>query len=213
MLHELITAQHQQIVTRASRKTAARSIQQCTGLELDQGVSILLDQIVDVLRAPVSGTGLMNERAAKQWSNLRRTGFSVSQVVHSYGDVCQAVTELALEVDTPVATNDFRVFSRCLDEAIASALAAYEQERDTEITRSSAERLSLLVRELVRPVSSALFALDGLSALDGFKRGSLLLHTNAGALLDRSLLLLQSLIDKALAEVPQDQGDGAPVVG
>ena len=173
---------------------------------------MLLDQIVDVLRASVPGTRMMNERAAKQGRDLRRMGFSVSQVVHSYGDVCQAVTELAIEVDTPVATNDFRVFSRCLDEAIASALAEYEQQRDAEIARGSAEKLSMLVRDLARPLSSALAALDDLSAFDGLKRSSLVLHTNAGALLDRSLLLLQSLIDRALAEVSQEQGDGVSVV-
>ena len=204
MLHELITAQHQQIVLRAREKTAARSLEQSTDLELDQGVSLLLDQIGDILRVSVAGTRVINERAAKQGRDLLRMGFSVSQVVHSYGDVCQAVTELAIESDTPVATDDFRVFSRCLDDAIASALTEYEQQRDAEISRSRAENLGMLVRDLHHPLASAL------SALGSLKRGSMVLHTSAAALLDRSLLLLQSLIDRAPTQAPPEPAQAAP---
>jgi hypothetical protein len=204
VLHELITAQHQQIVLRAREKTAARSLEQSTDLELDQGVSLLLDQIGDILRVSAAGTRMINERAAKQGRDLLRMGFSVSQVVHSYGDVCQAVTELAIEIDTPVATADFRVFSHCLDEAIASALTEYEQQRDAEISRSRAENLGMLVRDLDRPLASALAALRSL------KYSSLAPHAGAGALLDRSLLLLQSLIDRAPAETPAEPAQASP---
>jgi hypothetical protein len=31
-----------------------------------------------------------------------RQGFTVSQVVHDYGDVCQAITELAVELNAPI---------------------------------------------------------------------------------------------------------------
>jgi hypothetical protein len=40
--------------------------------------------------------------------DLLLQGFTVSQVVHDYGDVCQTITELALETNQPIDTADFR---------------------------------------------------------------------------------------------------------
>jgi hypothetical protein len=45
--------------------------------------------------------------------------------VHEYGDVCQTITELAIEMDAPISTTDFRMMSRCLDAAIAAAVTEY----------------------------------------------------------------------------------------
>jgi hypothetical protein len=39
----------------------------------------------------------MGIAAAAHGRELVEGGYSVSQVVHDYGDVCQAITELALE--------------------------------------------------------------------------------------------------------------------
>ena len=56
---------------------------------------------------------------------LRLQGFTVSQVVHDYGDVCQSITDLAMERDAPISVDDFRTLNRCLDDAIASAVTEY----------------------------------------------------------------------------------------
>ena len=52
-------------------------------------------------------------------------GFSVSQVVHGYGDICQASTELAIEQDEPITTDEFKTLNGCLDAAIAEALTEH----------------------------------------------------------------------------------------
>jgi hypothetical protein len=49
--------------------------------------------------------------------------------VHDYGDVCQAITELALAINAPISTDDFRMLNRCLDDAIAGAVTQYTRER------------------------------------------------------------------------------------
>ena len=58
-------------------------------------------------------------------ADLLRLGYTVDQVVHDYGDVCQAVTELAGEHDQEISTNEFRTLNRCLDNAIADAVTAF----------------------------------------------------------------------------------------
>ena len=59
----------------------------------------------------------------------------MSQVVHDYGDVCQAITELAVEMDAPISTDDFRMLNRCLDDAIAGAVTEYGRERNQSDAR------------------------------------------------------------------------------
>jgi hypothetical protein len=46
------------------------------------------------------------------WQDLRRQGFTVSQVVHDYGDVCQSITEIAVEQNAHIGTDDFRMLPR-----------------------------------------------------------------------------------------------------
>jgi hypothetical protein len=60
----------------------------------------------------------------------------VSQVVHDYGDLCQAITQLAVETNAPLSAEDFRTLSRCVDDAIACAVKEYGRE---DISRRSAE--------------------------------------------------------------------------
>ena len=59
----------------------------------------------------------------------------MSQVVHDYGDVCQSVTDLAVEVNAPISTDDFRTLNRCLDEAIAGAVTEYGREQNQSDAR------------------------------------------------------------------------------
>jgi hypothetical protein len=64
-------------------------------------------------------------------------GFTVSQVVHDYGDICQAITEWAVEQNAPITTDEFHVLNRCLDTAIADAVT--EHARITAASRSADE--------------------------------------------------------------------------
>jgi hypothetical protein len=50
--------------------------------------------------------------------------------VHAYGDVCQSITDLAVELNAPISTDDFRTLNRCLGDAIASAVTVYAHEQD-----------------------------------------------------------------------------------
>ena len=49
-------------------------------------------------------------------------GFTVSQVVHDYGDVCQTDHRAGDRTNAPISTDDFRMLNQCLDDAIASAV-------------------------------------------------------------------------------------------
>jgi hypothetical protein len=72
----------------------------------------------------------IGESAGHHGHDLLTKGFTVSQVVHDYGDVCQAITELAMEMHAPISTSDFHALNRCLDDAIAAAVTQFGRERE-----------------------------------------------------------------------------------
>lgn len=54
----------------------------------------------------------------------------MGEVVHGYGDVCQVITELAIEMNASVTVREFRTFNRLLDNAIADAVSSFVGHRE-----------------------------------------------------------------------------------
>jgi signal transduction histidine kinase len=135
---------------------------------------------------------------------LLSLGFSVDQVVHDYGDLCQSITDLAFERDAPFAIEEFRTLNRCLDNAIADAVSEFSRQRDfTLADKQSAdvnERLGILVHELRNALGTANFAVRALET------GGLPIAGATGSVLKRSLFSLGKLIDRSLAEVRFEAG-------
>jgi hypothetical protein len=49
-----------------------------------------------------SGGSAIGDSAARHGGELLAAGFTVGQVVHDYGDICQTITELAVEQNVPI---------------------------------------------------------------------------------------------------------------
>ena len=112
MLHEFLTLHRDDIIARTRVKVAIRIAPRATEPELEHGVSLFLDQLSATLRREKDTSARQTSEeiaksAALHGGELRRAGFTVAQVVHDYGDLCQAVTELAIELESPIATDEF----------------------------------------------------------------------------------------------------------
>jgi hypothetical protein len=94
---------------------------------------------------------------------LRGLGLWIDEVVHGYGDVCQAVTELAVELDAPVSVAEFHTLNRCLDSAIAAAVTAWTGDHETTAWATEGQRASKDDR-LRRLVGGAITVFDLLRA-------------------------------------------------
>jgi signal transduction histidine kinase len=154
------------------------------------------------LSGPAGGGAVLSDigvSAARHGRTLLQHGFTVDQVVHNYGDLCQAVTDLAFERGAAVGTDEFRTLNRCLDNAIADAVTEFTYQRDLLIadkgTQALNERLGFLAHELRNLIQSATLALSAI------KSGNVGLAGATGAILDRSLIGLRNLIDRSLADV------------
>ena len=204
MLYEFIAVNRDEIIRRCRAKVARRSVPAPTSAEIDHGVPVFLDQLGDALRLGLHSTPEIGESALQHGHDLLLQGFTVSQVVHDYGDICQAITELAVELNAPVSTDDFRMLNRCLDEAIAGAVTQYTRERNQPgiegETARGAERLGFFTHELRNLTNTAIVAFEVL------KTGNVGVAGSTGAVLHRSLTALRALIGRSLAEVRLTQG-------
>jgi hypothetical protein len=202
MLHEFVSVNRDEIINRCRAKVATRLAPTPTKAEIDHGVPMFLDQLVEELRtglSPDTDNKKIKKSATQHGQDLLRQGFTVSQVVHDYGDVCQTITEIAMELDSPISTPEFRMLNRCLDDAIAGAVTEYGRERDQSIdgrtVGETERRLGTLTRELRTSIHTAGVALEVIRA------GRVGIAGSTGTVLDRSLLSARDLVDRLLAEV------------
>ena len=199
MLDEFITMYRDAIIERARQKLTARPWPSASVQELENGVPVFLTQLTEALRWQSTGAAYspreLGSAAARHGSELLALGFTVSQVVHDYGDICQAITELAIEQNAPITTDEFKTLNRCLDTATAEAVT--EHARITADSRLAEEthRSGHLAHETRDLLNTALLAYQAL------KRGTVAINGSTGAVLGRSLLTLRDLVDTTLAEI------------
>src|SRR5471030_2642575 len=159
MLAEFITTNRAGIIARCQEKAHARLVAARSNVQLGDGVPMFLDELVVELQRDTQMLNVAIMQSALQHGHdLLAQGFTVSQVVHEYGDICQAVTEMAVECNAQISSDDFRRLNRCLDDAIAGAVTEYGRARDDTINqRASAEdqRLMTLATNLRTAIHKA----------------------------------------------------------
>jgi hypothetical protein len=210
MLHEFLTTNRQILISRCREKVAKRFEPSEAKAAIDHGVPLFLQQLVETLREeqntdvrdvdsePTPAPTEIGRSAAIHGAELLRQGFSVDQVVHDYGDVCQCVTALAVEQETPISADEFRTLNRCLDNAIADAVASFGSARQTSIDRQAAtlqQRLVVFAAEHQRLIDIAM------RSLIAIQTGNIGTSGATGTLLAHALEELRSLTDRTLPEI------------
>jgi hypothetical protein len=196
MLEAFITANRAELINRCRVKVAARLDPVPTATEIDHGVPTFLDQLLAQLQHEPAADGDITATATQHGHDLFAQGYTVSQVVHDYGDVCQAVTELAVEQHAAIRTEDFRTLNRCLDDAIAGAVTEYGRERDrsTAWTATSAyARRETLARDVLSTIQIVH------RAFDAIKSGRVGVAGSTGAMLGLGLDTARDLAERWLA--------------
>lgn len=200
MLHEFIAENRGEIIALCRAKVTSRPAPRPTPAELKSGVPIFLDQLAEILRLETSTSTVIRDSATLNGDELQRQGFTVGQVVHAYGDVCQSITELALERKAPIETGEFRTLNKCLDDAIANAVTEFSRQRDHRATAEGTERLGVFTHELRNLLNTAMLSFEVLQT------GSVGVGGATGAVLGRSLAGLRDLVDRSLADARLTSG-------
>jgi hypothetical protein len=147
MLHEFLTSNRALLIDRCRLMVSGRSDPKTSEPELAHGIPIFLDQLINALTfektshpkdKPITAHNARGEvvsvvgtTAALHGYDLFLEGFTIEQVVRDYGDVCQAVTKLAIETGVPISVEEFRTFNLCIDNAIAGAVTEYAKHTPT----------------------------------------------------------------------------------
>lgn len=171
-----------------------------TEAELRFGVPLFLDQFAARLLATTEGTNDIGNSASQHGAELLHAGFTIGQVVHDYGDVCQAITSLAVEQNLVITTDEFRALNMCLDVAIAEAVTQYSTQRETAIVGEGIEHLGFLAHELRNLLNTATLAVEAV------RSGTVGISGSTGRLLDKSLDGMRDLVSRSLAEVRLEAG-------
>jgi hypothetical protein len=151
MMHNFLANNRDDLISRCAAKVAKRPARNASVAQLSNGIPLFLNQLTRSLEAeqdgalgegiaisgPSGGVGSavseMGVTAAAHGRALLDLHYTVDQVVHDYGDLCQAITDLAFERDAPFTVDEFRTLNRCLDNAIADAVTEFSSQRDTAI--------------------------------------------------------------------------------
>jgi hypothetical protein len=135
MLPEFLRANREEIIARTREKVLGRAAPRPTDTELQTGIPLFLDQLIGALGNPSAPpTPEITASATKHGSDLLGMGFSVSQVVHDYGGLCQAITELAIDRKASIGAEEFQILNGCLDDAIAQAVTEFERQREQAVS-------------------------------------------------------------------------------
>ena len=219
MLHEFLFSHRDELIDRCKAKVALRSPAELNGDGMHYGIPLFLDQLVKTLEieqttSPLESLAVSGDAgdaggssqfselggaAVRHGRELSLSGASVEQVVHDYGDLCQAITDLAVDLDLEIDADEFRTLNRCLDNGIANAVAEFShqrklvhEERDEQAVN---QRLGFLAHELRNHLNTATLAVKYL------KSGAVGFNGSTAAILDRSLASLRNIVEHSLTDV------------
>ena len=187
-LSEFIEVNRDELIGRCRAKVSQRSSPPATEAEIARGVPLFLEQLVDELQTGASKTKEIGQSAVRHGQDLLQQGFTIGQVVHDYGDICQAITDLAVETEAPIATDDFRTLNRCLDDAIAAAVTAFGRGQDAVLAGESLELLTLTN--------------TALTAFEALQTGNVGIGGSTGTLVHRSLVAIRKFAERPAKTPP-----------
>jgi hypothetical protein len=216
MLHDFLNTNRADLISRCRLKVSQRDSPPATAAELELGIPLILNQLFEALVheqecAPLRDGAISGDSrntaasiescrtAGLHGTELFKLGYSLAQVVHDYGDLCQAITESALENNASITVDEFHTFNRLLDNAIASAVSAFGALQHSSSFAGGAQdihnRLGTVAEEQRKLLNTAIGALDVL------KCGNVGLMGATGAVLEDSLIRLRAITGQSLPEI------------
>jgi hypothetical protein len=187
MLADFIAGNREEIVTRHRSKAVITSFPAPLDAERECADLVFIEQLLGALRNSHD-----RPNVAHRDDNALEARRILPRVIQ-YQDICQCITDLAMETNAPINVTDFANLDRCFDDAVARAVT--ESISDPSQTAEGAiaggsEPLRVFQHEVRRLVNTATLALDVL------RTGTVGLDGSTGRLFCRSLIELRSLADR-----------------
>ena len=204
MLYKFLVDNREKVLAETRKKVAGISESRPTSEESEKGLPAFYDHLLCEMKRESKGLPKSADNSAERkhgqhstsrhGMELSRLGYTVSQVVHGYGVLCQAVTEIAGAAHIPITAGEFSVLNLSLDVAIADAVTGFTKHTETE-TDDSSKRMGFLVHELRNALAAAIIAHSMV------KKGLVGAGGSTNALLEKNLNRARDILDRSFSEV------------
>jgi signal transduction histidine kinase len=204
MLHVFLHANRERIIGRAGALMSAQPTPGARAQDLGRGLPVFMDQVIETLVDGGVQDGAIGASASLHGALCMKAGFNCREIVREYGNLCQAITELADQMKESITVDEFRTLNQCLDNAIAGAITEYARLREEAIDQVETGHLGALARELHQPLTAAVLTYQVL------KTGAVAMGGSTGTQLGRNLRRVSAIIDRTMARVRLDAGGRSP---
>lgn len=197
MLHKFLETNRTEVLALAEEKTIKLAGRLPSSDELKRGLPIFYERLIDYLKNPqieIPQKSLL-PGAADHGKELLHLNYTLSHVVHSYGAMCQSITELAERREFSISSQEFNALNLCLDIAIAAAVSEFNYGTTQAAEEREVEHLGFLVHELRNSLSCATIAHEMI------KQGLVGTSGSTSRVLEENLSRMRKLIDRSLSEV------------
>jgi hypothetical protein len=168
VLFEFLAQHKKEIIQLCKDKVLAAGESKTTSELLDRGIPAFYDKLVEILqRKSNSATGAGETRpgdlgkpddAVDHGRESLRLGYTIGQVVHAYGAVCQSITEFAQSQSCEITTQEFQGLNLSLDYSIANAVTEFNKIETENANLGEIERLGFFAHELGNSLAAASLA-------------------------------------------------------
>jgi hypothetical protein len=102
LLYEFLLVEREKILALCTNKIVRLADSRSSSEKMERGLPLVYDELIEVLRGDADEFGearndeiesLHRDSAERRAKESLRLGYSISQVVHSYGALCQAITQ------------------------------------------------------------------------------------------------------------------------
>jgi signal transduction histidine kinase len=205
LLHEFLLAEREKILALCLNKIMHLADSRSSSQEMERGLPLFYDELIEVLRADADKFGeartdeienVHRNSAERRGKESLRLGYSISQVVHGYGTLCQVITQYIEENSNQTTSpREFNRLNFCLDIAIAEAVTEFNRGQRENAERSEVERLGFLAHELRNALTSASLAYQLV------KTGKVGADGSTSQIIERAHRRMRDIIDRSLVEV------------
>lgn len=196
MLHQFLAENRAKILAKTRRKTDVASEDKPTSAESERGLPQFYDYLTGELERAAKGQPKAAEAdegpdtTAKHGKELKRLGYTVSQVVQGYGVLSQAITEATLAAKEFISAEESKTLNLTVDLAIAEAVTGFAKRVESS---DCAKKIGVLSHELRNSLAAASVAHSMLKRAGG--------GPSLNALLDRNLSRMRDILDRSMSEV------------
>ena len=196
-LQDFLVDNRESILNLCNEKTAQLAGLLGTSKQLRLGLPLFYEQLIIILKEKIeiNSSKDMIYAANMHGKELFQMGYTLSHVVHAYGAMCQAITEIATQKHARISSQEFNVLNASLDVAISTAVSEFQFRSNEANEEREIQHLGVLAHELRNALSSATVAHEMI------KLGVVGTGGSTSALLESNFVRMRNLIDRSLSEV------------